>query len=127
VKHYGEQLTKSGPADPSPDKDGNRLLSIFGLFRLADFIADKGVAAVLSLLIGLNIFIGLFNMIPLPPFDGGHVAVATYEAVMGRLKGRRHMIDMNKMLPLAYAMVALLVLLSLSAAWLDLRHPFNLG
>ena len=128
VENYGHQLTKTGPVQPQVmNKDGNRLLSIFGLFRIADFITHKGIAAVLSLLIGLNIFVGIFNMIPLPPFDGGHVAVATYEAIVGRFKGRRHIIDMNKMLPLAYAMVVLLVLLSLSAAWLDLRHPFNLG
>jgi RIP metalloprotease RseP len=125
VKHYGNQLTKTGPADP--EKDGNRLLSPVGLARIANSSAKAGAASVLTLLIAINIFVALFNMLPLPPFDGGHVAVATYEAIVGRIKGRRHMLDMNKMLPLAYAVVLALTLLSLSALWLDIVHPFKLG
>jgi membrane-associated protease RseP (regulator of RpoE activity) len=126
VKNYGKQLTKTGPVK-DVEKDGNRLLSPIGLFRLAAAAFRSGPAAVLTLLIAINIFVGIFNMLPLPPFDGGHVAVASYEAVMSRIKGRRHMLDMNKMLPIAYAMVALLAFLSLTAAWLDIRHPFQLG
>jgi membrane-associated protease RseP (regulator of RpoE activity) len=125
VKSYGKQLTKTGPAHP--ETDGNRLLSPIGLFHLAAAAFRAGPAAVLTLLIAINVFVGIFNMLPLPPFDGGHVAVATYEAIMSRIKGRRHMLDMNKMLPVAYAMVALLAFLSLTAAWLDIRHPFHLG
>lgn len=125
VKSYGKQLTKTGPADPTTD--GNRLLSPVGLFRLAGAAFKAGPAAVLTLLIAINIFVGIFNMLPLPPFDGGHVAVATYEEIMSRIKGRRHMLDMNKMLPIAYAIVVALVLLSASALWLDIRHPFQLG
>ena len=125
VKSYGKQLTKTGPADPTTD--GNRLLSPVGLFRLAGAAFKAGPAAVLTLLIAINVFVGIFNMLPLPPFDGGHVAVATYEAIMSRIKGRRHMLDMNKMLPIAYAIVVALALLSASALWLDIRHPFQLG
>jgi membrane-associated protease RseP (regulator of RpoE activity) len=125
VKHYGKQLTESGPADPQ--KDGNRLLSPVGLARVANASAKSGASSVLTLLIAINIFVGLFNMLPLPPFDGGHVAVATYEAIMGKVKGRRHMLDMNKMLPVAYVVVAAFTLLSLSALYLDIVHPFKLG
>jgi membrane-associated protease RseP (regulator of RpoE activity) len=125
VKHYGTQLTQTGPADPQ--KDGNRLLSPVGLARLANASAKSGAASVLTLLIAINIFVALFNMLPLPPFDGGHVAVATYEEIASRIKGRRHMMDMNKMLPVAYAVVVGLALLSLSALWLDIVHPFKLG
>ncbi|MEY2417476.1 MAG: hypothetical protein QOG90_156 [Actinomycetota bacterium] len=125
IKHYGHQMTQTGPADPQTD--GNRLLSPVGLFRIAGHAAKQGTASVLTLLIAINIFVGIFNMLPLPPFDGGHVAVATYEAIVGRIKGRRHMLDMNKMLPVAYAVVVALALLSLSALWLDIVHPFKLG
>ena len=125
VKHYGKQLTTTGPADP--EKDGNRLLSPVGLARIANASAKSGAASVLTLLIAINIFVALFNMLPLPPFDGGHVAVATYEAIVGRITGRRHMLDMNKMLPVAYVVVVALSLLSLSALWLDIVHPFKLG
>jgi membrane-associated protease RseP (regulator of RpoE activity) len=125
VKHYGHQLTETGPADPQ--KDGNRLLSPVGLARIANASAKSGASSVLTLLIAINIFVAIFNMLPLPPFDGGHVAVATYEAVMSKIKGRRHMLDMNKMLPIAYAVVVGLALLSASALYLDIVHPFQLG
>ena len=41
----------------------------------------RGLAAVLILLALINIFLGMINLVPLPPFDGGHAAVATYEAI----------------------------------------------
>ena len=37
------------------------------------------------------------------------------------------MVDMNKLLPVAYAVILALVLLSVDALWLDIVHPFNLG
>jgi membrane-associated protease RseP (regulator of RpoE activity) len=125
LKTYSKQLGKTGPADP--ETEGNRLLSPVGIARIADASAESGVGSVLTLLIAINVFVGIFNMVPLPPFDGGHVAVATYEAIRSRISGRRHMADMNKLLPVAYAVVAALFVLSLSALWLDIMHPFNLG
>jgi membrane-associated protease RseP (regulator of RpoE activity) len=125
AKNYGAQLTRTGPADP--EEEGNRLLSPVGIARIADASAERGVAQVLWLLIAINVFVGIFNMVPLPPFDGGHVAVATYEAIRSRITKRRYMADMNKLLPVAYAVVTALFLLSVSALWLDIVHPFKLG
>lgn len=122
---YSRQLGERGPADPQ--EDGNRVLSPVGLVRIAGATFDAGWAPVLTLLISINIFVGIFNMVPLPPFDGGHVMVATYEAIVSKLKRRRHAVDMAKLLPVAYAVIMALVLLSASALWLDIVHPFNLG
>ncbi len=125
LSKYSKQLGERGEADPV--EDGNRLLSPYGVFKIAGASAEAGGAAVLMLLISINIFVGIFNMTPLPPFDGGHVMVATYEAVVSRIKRRRHAVDMAKLLPVAYAVIMGLVLLSASALWLDIMHPFNLG
>ena len=58
----------------------------------------------------INIFIGLFNLVPLLPFDGGHVAIATYERIReSRRGGRRYLADVAKLLPLTYAVVLVLV------------------
>jgi membrane-associated protease RseP (regulator of RpoE activity) len=103
------------------------LLSPVGLWRIAGDMFDAGWAPVLTLLISINIFVGIFNMVPLPPFDGGHVMVATYEAIASKIKRRRYAVDMAKLLPVAYAVIMALVLLSASALWLDIVHPFNLG
>ena len=125
LSKYADQLGKRGEADPN--EENNRLLSPAGLGPVAQQASRQGGAAVLSLLISINVFVAIFNLIPLPPFDGGHIAVATYEAIRSKLTGRRYRIDMAKLLPVAYAVVLGLVLMSASALWLDIVHPLNLG
>lgn len=125
LSDYSDQFGKTGKADPVTE--GNRLMSPVGIARVASSSADNGIASVLSLLIAINVFVAIFNLIPLPPFDGGHIAVATYEAIRGKITGRRHMTDMNKLLPVAYVVVLALFLMSASALWLDIVRPFNLG
>ena len=44
-----------------------------------------------------------------------------------RGSGKRHTVDMNKLLPVAYGVIMLLVFISVSALWLDIVHPFKLG
>lgn len=125
LSKYSEQVTQRGPADPA--EQTNRLVSPFGLPRVANAAAKQGVAGVLSLLISINIFVGIFNMIPLPPFDGGHIAVATYEAIRSKIRGRRYMIDTAKLMPVAVTVVLGLALLFLSTSFLDIVHPLDLG
>lgn len=123
VKSYSSQLTGEGPA--TIEEDQPRFLSPVGLVRLASSTADSGWRPVLFLLVTINIFVGIFNMIPLPPFDGGHVAVATYEAIRSR-KGRRYTVDMAKLLPVAYLVVLLLVFLGVTSLYLDIVRPLKL-
>ena len=124
IEKYGNQLTGSGPVSIEETQDEPRLLSPVGLVRLASSTADSGIRSVLWLLVMINVFVGIFNMVPLPPFDGGHVAVATYEAVRSR-KGRRHMVDMAKLLPVAYLVVLLLVFLGVTSLYLDIFRPIQ--
>ena len=99
-----------------------RFLSPVGVVSLAGDAADAGIRPVLILLISINIFVGIFNMIPLPPFDGGHVAVATYERIRSR-KGKRYHADITKLMPVAYAMVMVLVFIAVSSLYLDIVRP----
>ena len=112
-----------GEGDAGENGDG-RFLSPIGFVRVASQAADEGWAPVLSLLALINVFVGIFNMIPLLPFDGGHVAVATYEAVRSR-KGRRYFVDGRKALATAYPVVMLLVLIAVTSVYLDLANPVN--
>jgi membrane-associated protease RseP (regulator of RpoE activity) len=70
------------------------------------------------------VFIGLFNLVPLLPLDGGHVAIATYERIreIGR-GGRRYFVDVTKLLPLAYAVVVVLVAVGGLSVYLDVVDP----
>ena len=63
----------------------------------------------------INIFIGVFNLVPLLPFDGGHVAIAVYERIQERrLRRKRYFTDVAKLLPLTYVVVLLLGMIFVS-------------
>ncbi len=105
----------------NPDED--RILSIYGAARVG---ANIDFERQLGLLVMLNIFVGVFNMLPLPPLDGGHVAVATYERVRS-IGGRRYEVDYARVLPLTYAVFGLLVTIGLLALFRDIIDPIDLG
>ena len=84
----------------------------------------EGLKGVLTMLAYVNVFVGVFNMLPTLPFDGGHAAVATYERLRSR-KGVRYQADFGKMIPLATAVVALLIMITLAGLYLDITQPFG--
>jgi membrane-associated protease RseP (regulator of RpoE activity) len=126
VSGYVDTLTGSAPAAGPGEIEGeNRLLSPVGAVRIASDAASTSLVAVLQFMFAINVFVGVFNLLPLLPFDGGHVAIATYERIRSR-KGRRYFADVGKLMPLTYAVVALLVLVGLTALYLDLVDPISL-
>ena len=70
--------------------------------------------------------IGVFNLVPLLPFDGGHVAIAVYERIQERRLGRRrYFTDVSRLLPLTNLVVIALGLLFLSSLYLDVMNPIQ--
>jgi membrane-associated protease RseP (regulator of RpoE activity) len=104
--------------------DENRLLSIYGVARIGAGVSEEGMVNFLLLLAGVNISIGLLNMVPLLPLDGGHVAIATYERIRS-IGGRRHMADISRLLPITYAVFMFMVLLGVSSIYLDIVDPIG--
>ena len=125
LESYGEQLT-SGRGPTEPQEDQPRFLSPVGLARVASQAADNGLRQVLMLLISINIFVGIFNMFPMLPFDGGHVAIATYEAIRSKIAGRRYFADVAKLLPVTYMVFLALMFLAVTSLYLDIARPLNL-
>ena len=125
VREGSEPTTTVSPT-PRPerenDDDDNRLLSIYGAVRLGAQITETGLVGFLLFVAQINLFIGLVNMAPLLPFDGGHAAVAIYERIRSR-GGRRYRVDMAKLMPLTYAVVVALVLLGITSLYLDVVRP----
>ena len=98
-------------------EDEVRPASPIGIVRLG---AGQDLGFVLNLLALVNVFVGLFNLLPVYPLDGGHFSVALYERVRGRPA------DVRKLTPIAAAVVIFMILLGLLAVYLDIVDPFRL-
>jgi membrane-associated protease RseP (regulator of RpoE activity) len=118
------ESTGSGGSGSASD-DNNRPISIIGIIDIGsqDDIENR-TAFLLALFFQINVFIGIFNMVPLPPLDGGHAAVAIYERIRSRA-GRRYQADVAKLLPLTYAVVMALVILGVTTMYLDIVNPIS--
>jgi len=89
------------------------------------------VSFVLLLIASLNIFVGLFNLLPLLPLDGGHIAVIIFERVrawLARLRGRPDpgLADIAKFLPVSFGLFVILILFSLTLVSADIVNPVTL-
>lgn len=122
------------PPLPQPDdvllEEEGRVHSILGIITIGSQLDFVGVIYLIAV---LNIFLALFNLIPLLPFDGGHIAVATYERIReglarrrwvdAKLQAGRYLADFSKLIPVTYAVVAVIVAIGLGALWLDAIDP----
>ena len=107
------------------DEEANaqRFVSPIGLGRLSAEAAKAGWEHLLYTMVIFNLFLGVFNLLPLYPLDGGHLAVATYEAVASRIKRQRVQVDMRKLAPFAAAVVAIFLFLAVTSLYLDVTNP----
>ena len=105
--------------------DQNRVLSIVGAVQLGSSLVSVSPLTILWFLAVLNLFIGLFNLVPIPPLDGGHVVVALYESVRERLAGdgRRYLANPKLVSMAATAFAAILLTVGLVAIWMDIVAP----
>ncbi len=104
----------------------NRILSIYGLVRIGSDAGKVDPSSLISLFALVNIFIGVFNLVPLLPFDGGHVMIAVYERIQERrLRKKRYFTDVARLLPLTYVVVFALGMLFLSSLYLDIANPLT--
>jgi membrane-associated protease RseP (regulator of RpoE activity) len=102
-----------------------RPTTVVGVSQVGGSIGESdGLKGILLLLAGVNVFVGVFNMFPLLPFDGGHAAIATYERLRSR-KGKPYRADINKMVPVATFVVGVLGLLLVTGLYLDITKPLG--
>ena len=112
LKGIGQVLIGSRPRtteDPA---------SVVGGARLAgEAVAAGAWDYLFNLLIVFNLFVGIINLVPLPPLDGGHLAVLAYEKV------RRRRPDLRKLVPLTALVAAFMILLVVSLTYIDIVEP----
>jgi membrane-associated protease RseP (regulator of RpoE activity) len=91
---------------------------LVGGARLAGEAAQAGAWDTLFLLFAeFNIFVGLLNLLPLPPLDGGHIVVLAIEKVT------RRPVDPRRLVPVAAVVAGFLVVLTVSLLYLDIVNP----
>jgi membrane-associated protease RseP (regulator of RpoE activity) len=118
-------------------RDNKGAASVVDVARVSGQVASSGgsvrdIIATLALILAeLNLFVGIFNLLPLLPLDGGHVAILAFEEARTRsyrLFGKRDpgRVDIMKVLPLTYAVVAVFVGLSLILLYAGITNPIKL-
>ncbi len=123
IANYVSQVSNPKVAAQDQKNGTPRVESIVGAVRTATQGAKAGALPFIEVLIALNIFIGIANMLPMLPLDGGHVLIAVYERIRTRRGRPYYQADAAKLLPVAYAFIFLLVLLVSSSVPLDITHP----
>ena len=128
----------------SNHRDPNGAVGVIGISRVSgDLLSGgAGVGAIgwdtrigdfLLLVAGVNLFVGFFNLLPLMPLDGGHLAVLGFEQARDRIRrlrgyrGPLKRVDLTKLLPATYAVVAIFATLTLVLAAADIVNPIRLG
>lgn len=126
----------------SGERDPNGPVSVVGVGRFAGEVASaeavqgygnrERTADLLALVASLNLALFVFNLIPLLPLDGGHVAGALWEGLRRTIARLRHRADpgpadVARLLPVAYAVSSLLIVMSVLLIYADIVKPIRLG
>ena len=95
-----------------------------GAFEAGDFLS------VLAMIASLNVFVGLFNLLPLLPLDGGHLAILGFEQTRSRvygLIGRRDpgRVDLRKLMPAMIAFIAVMGTVALMLIYAGIANPID--
>jgi membrane-associated protease RseP (regulator of RpoE activity) len=93
-------------------------VGLIGIGRLAGQAVSAGQWSMfIALLIEFNVFVGIFNLLPIPVLDGGYLALIGWQAIT------RREVDLRKLAPIAAVAVSLLFVFVLVVVWLDITNP----
>ncbi|SDY64558.1 Membrane-associated protease RseP, regulator of RpoE activity [Modestobacter sp. DSM 44400] len=128
-----------GAAFLGDERDPNGPIGVVGVSRISgevfafdDFTVTEKISYFFQLLAGVNLVLFLFNLLPIYPLDGGHVAGALYEKVrssVARVRGRPDPgpFDIARLMPVAYVVAGLFLALSGLLFVADIVNPITLS
>ena len=127
LRSFAHQVASASNTKPKTTTSGNtgQLISIVGAVQIGSQVAGRDPSELIYLLVAINVFVGLVNLFPMLPLDGGHVVIAIYERVRSR-RGQRYHADVRKLMPVAYAFLAFIVAIGLGALYANILHPVSL-
>jgi membrane-associated protease RseP (regulator of RpoE activity) len=114
------------------ERDPDTPISVVGASRLGGEALEHGVPELfLNIFISLNVFIGIFNLLPLLPVDGGHIAIAWFERVRSWLYARLKKpdpgrVDYYKLMPVTYAVILIGGAFTLLTVTADIINPITI-
>ena len=114
------------------ERDVEGPMSVVGASRVGGELVEANLwAAFFMMLASLNYFLALFNLIPLPPFDGGHIAVVIYEKIRDffrkiQSKAAAGPADYTKLMPVTYVIAAALMSVAAVIIVADFVNPIKL-
>lgn len=110
-------------AGASTDKS-TRVVSPIGAAHLAEeSVKEAGWIGPVSLAASVSVFLALFNLLPLPPLDGSHIATATYEGVFSRIRRRPVRVNADFTRRLTTLTTWSVLLMGVGALLLDILRP----
>jgi membrane-associated protease RseP (regulator of RpoE activity) len=119
------------------ERNSDGLVGIVGVARATGETASSSnlttgekIATFLLIIASLNIFVGIFNLIPILPLDGGHIAVALYEGArrqIYKIRGQAEpgKVDIEKLTPITIIVLVALVFLTALLLIADIFNPIN--
>jgi membrane-associated protease RseP (regulator of RpoE activity) len=102
------------------DRQTDDATSVVGISQQVGVVSASGGWDIIVYLFGfVTVFIGLINLVPLPPFDGGHLALLAIEKVRGRP------VDMRRVIPVSAVVMAFFVTFVMATVFLDITKPIS--
>ncbi|MEU7901982.1 site-2 protease family protein [Actinoplanes sp. NPDC049118] len=132
MKRIPEKIPALWRSITGDERDPNTPISVIGASRLGGEAIERGVPELfLMIFISLNVFIGIFNLLPLLPLDGGHIAIAWYERVRSWLYAKLDRpdpgrVDYFKLMPLTYVVILVGGAFTLLTATADVINPITI-
>jgi membrane-associated protease RseP (regulator of RpoE activity) len=120
-------------------RDPEGLVGVVGVARVSGETADtdaltlrEKIATFILIIASLNLFVGMFNLLPLLPLDGGHMAVAVVDGVRNFLARKRGLakpapFDVERLTPITMVVFVLMAALSILLLTADIFNPIRMN
>lgn len=119
----GSLDTLPAQALPTAAPEDQRAVSPVGIAQIA---SQSSLWTLIILFVAVNLFLAIFNLLPVPPFDGGHIVVAAGERLVSAVVGRVVTVPKGAILTVSYVVFALLTAVGLSSIFRDLTDPIRM-
>lgn len=132
LKEFPQRIPALFSAIGGAERDPNTPISVVGISILGGEAVERGAWDMFAaLFIGFNLFIGIFNLLPLLPLDGGHLFIAWFEKIRSWVYARLHKpdpgrVDYFKLMPVTYTVILIFGAFTLLTVTADIVNPISI-